>query len=266
MNSDLGCFDEIYENIPIGVTIMAAKLDQFETLRPFCYSLKGAAIRCEGDAMFFYWQYSKRNWLEKGIQHFCSFTEDHTSRGTKPFLLDQRGGSIDRDVVGLLCDPAECAQIRVLVIAVARRIQRGEDKWLAALKRGEPLICSAPPFCFGRATISILLRRFLTSETVEQGDISVPSVPSTRELHSSRAPMFRSPRTAPTGRPHDHATLLKIVRGADSTDGLEITSRPLGADFPAGLMVAMNSGGRNFLLYRWEDVALTGQPKLKVGR
>jgi 3-phytase len=78
--------------------------------------------------------------------------------------------------------------------------------------------------------------------------------------------MFRSPRTAPTGRPHDHATLLKIVRGADSTDGLEITSRPLGADFPAGLMVAMNSGGRNFLLYRWEDVALTGQPKLKVGR
>ncbi len=180
MNSDLGCFDEIYENIPIGVTIMAAKLDQFETLRPFCYSLKGAAIRCEGDAMFFYWQYSKRNWLEKGIQHFCSFTEDHTSRGTKPFLLDQRGGSIDRDVVGLLCDPAECAQIRVLVIAVARRIQRGEDKWLAALKRGEPLICSAPPFCFGRATISILLRRFLTSETVEQGDISVPS---TRELH-----------------------------------------------------------------------------------
>jgi hypothetical protein len=52
MNSDLGCFDEIYENIPIGVTIMAAKLDQFEILRPFCYSLKGAAIRCEGDAMF----------------------------------------------------------------------------------------------------------------------------------------------------------------------------------------------------------------------
>jgi 3-phytase len=58
------------------------------------------------------------------------------------------------------------------------------------------------------------------------------------------------------GRPHDHSKLLKIVRGgADSTDGLEVSSRPLGAQFPKGMMVAMNSGGRNFLLYRWEDIS-----------
>ena len=74
-------------------------------------------------------------------------------------------------------------------------------------------------------------------------------------------------REGEPGRPHDHNTLLKVVRGgADSTDGLEITSRPLGPKFPAGLMVAMNGSGRNFLVFRWEDVANAGVVKLLVGR
>ncbi len=65
-------------------------------------------------------------------------------------------------------------------------------------------------------------------------------------------------REGEPGRPHHHQALLKIVRGgADSTDGIEITSRPLGPAFPAGMMVVMNSSGRNFLLYRWEDIAAT---------
>lgn len=37
--------------------------------------------------------------------------------------------------------------------------------------------------------------------------------------------------------------------GADTTDGIEITSAPLGAKFPAGLFIAMNSGPKNFLIY-----------------
>lgn len=74
-------------------------------------------------------------------------------------------------------------------------------------------------------------------------------------------------REGEPGRPHDHGAPLKVVRGgADSTDGLEIASRPLGPAFPNGLMAAMNSGGKNFLVYRWEDVANTGEPKLAVGR
>jgi 3-phytase len=82
---------------------------------------------------------------------------------------------------------------------------------------------------------------------------------------NSRYLIYR--REGEPGAPHDHSKLLKIVRGgADSTDGLEITSRPLGPGFPAGLMVAMNSGARNFLLFRWEDVATAGQPKLSMGR
>ena len=74
-------------------------------------------------------------------------------------------------------------------------------------------------------------------------------------------------REGEPGRPHDHGQPLKIVRGgADSTDGLEITSRPAGAKFPMGLMVAMNSSARNFLVFRWEDVAASGMVKLNQGR
>jgi len=63
--------------------------------------------------------------------------------------------------------------------------------------------------------------------------------------------------------PHDHSQLLKCVRGgADSTDGIEVTATPLGARFPSGLLVAMNSGPRNFLLFRWEDVRDSGSPRL----
>ena len=67
------------------------------------------------------------------------------------------------------------------------------------------------------------------------------------------------------GGPHDHAPLIKCVRGgADATDGIEITPAALGTRFPKGLMVAMNSGPKNFLLYRWEDIANTGEPRLKM--
>lgn len=51
--------------------------------------------------------------------------------------------------------------------------------------------------------------------------------------------------------------LIKVVRGgADSTDGLEITARPLGPRFPRGAMAAMNSRGRNFLVFDWRSLGL----------
>ena len=80
---------------------------------------------------------------------------------------------------------------------------------------------------------------------------------------SSQYHVYR--REGAAGRPHDHSELLKVVAGgADSTDGLEITSAALGPRFPYGLMVAMNSKAHNFLVYRWEDVANSGAPKLKM--
>ena len=48
--------------------------------------------------------------------------------------------------------------------------------------------------------------------------------------------------------------LVTILRGgADSTDGLEVTSRAVGPNYPHGMMVAMNSKDRNFLIYKWPE-------------
>lgn len=79
---------------------------------------------------------------------------------------------------------------------------------------------------------------------------------------SSQYRIFR--REGAPGNPHDHSEVLKVVRGgADGTDGLEVTSAALGPNFPHGLLVVMNSGPRNFLVFRWEDVANAGATKLK---
>jgi 3-phytase len=56
--------------------------------------------------------------------------------------------------------------------------------------------------------------------------------------------------------PRDHALVKMLAGGADDTDGLDATSEPLGPAFPNGLVVAMNSGGRNFFFYRPEDLGL----------
>lgn len=79
---------------------------------------------------------------------------------------------------------------------------------------------------------------------------------------SSQYRIFR--REGAPGNPHDHSEVVKVVNGgADSTDGLEVTSRAAGPNFPCGLMVAMNSGPRNFLVYRWEDIAKAGSVQLR---
>ena len=70
-------------------------------------------------------------------------------------------------------------------------------------------------------------------------------------------------REGEPGQPHDHSKiLLSFTGGADGTDGLEVSSAPLGTDFPAGLLVAMNSTSRNFLLFSWRDIAAAARPPL----
>ncbi|MCS6861386.1 MAG: phytase, partial [Abditibacteriales bacterium] len=74
-------------------------------------------------------------------------------------------------------------------------------------------------------------------------------------------------REGRSGQPHHHTDLLKAVRGgADACDGIEVVSTPLGPQFPHGIVVAMNSRGRNFLLYGWEDFARTGAPPLRLAQ
>ena len=71
-------------------------------------------------------------------------------------------------------------------------------------------------------------------------------------------------REGEPGRPHDHSkVLLSFKGGADGTDGLDVTSAPLGPDFPDGALVAMNSANRNFLIFRWKDIAGSAAPPLQ---
>jgi 3-phytase len=66
-------------------------------------------------------------------------------------------------------------------------------------------------------------------------------------------------REGEPGNRHDHSRTLAVVRGgADETDGIEITSASLGTRFPRGLFVAMDSGPKDFLFYRADDVVGRG--------
>ena len=56
--------------------------------------------------------------------------------------------------------------------------------------------------------------------------------------------------------------LLSFKGGADSTDGLDVTSTAPGPTFPDGVVIAMNSARRKFLYYRWRDVAAAASPPL----
>lgn len=62
------------------------------------------------------------------------------------------------------------------------------------------------------------------------------------------------PRQGEPGRPHLHQAKWAVNGGADSTDGIEICDQPLGPRFPNGLLVAMNSEPRNFLVFDWRSV------------
>jgi len=86
--------------------------------------------------------------------------------------------------------------------------------------------------------------------------VSVDQLPGESVFHVYK-------REGEPGRPHDHSqVLLSFTGGADGTDGLDVTASPLGAAFPDGLVVAMNSRAHNFLLFRWHDVAAAARPPL----
>lgn len=60
-------------------------------------------------------------------------------------------------------------------------------------------------------------------------------------------------REGAPGAPHQHELLAIIPTRASETDGLEVTSRPVGDAFPQGLLVMMSNRGA-FHYYDWRDV------------
>lgn len=88
--------------------------------------------------------------------------------------------------------------------------------------------------------------------------VSVDQLPGESVFHVYR-------REGEPGKPHDHSTVLaSFTGGADGTDGLDASSAALGPEFPDGILVAMNSASRNFLLFRWRDIVATS-PALAAG-
>ncbi len=86
--------------------------------------------------------------------------------------------------------------------------------------------------------------------------VSVDQVPGESIFHIYR-------REGEPGHPHDHSNEVMAFTGhADATDGVDVTSAALGPEFPDGLVVAMNSSGRNFRFYRWQDIAVGARPAL----
>lgn len=61
-------------------------------------------------------------------------------------------------------------------------------------------------------------------------------------------------RTGTAGNPNQHPLVKTIKYSANQTDGIDVVSVPLNADFKHGLLVAM-SDDKTFHFYRWEDIA-----------
>jgi 3-phytase len=85
----------------------------------------------------------------------------------------------------------------------------------------------------------------------ETGDRTGFVVSSDQIPGGTRVRLYR--REGAPGRPHDHSEVRSVLTASDSTDGLDVTGKPL-PGFPRGLLVMMNSSSRNFLIYDWQQV------------
>jgi 3-phytase len=61
-------------------------------------------------------------------------------------------------------------------------------------------------------------------------------------------------RQGPPGRPFEHPFVAALTTGTDSTDGLDLTTAGVSDRLAGGLLVMMNSAGRNFQIYDLRDV------------
>jgi 3-phytase len=71
------------------------------------------------------------------------------------------------------------------------------------------------------------------------------------DQQGQRLQVFR--REGEPGNPHRHPAIAIIPVSALETDGLEVTSTPLGSAYPKGLLVMMSTD-RTFHYFRWEEI------------
>lgn len=98
---------------------------------------------------------------------------------------------------------------------------------------------------------------FINTTNLWQGDSEGLAVYSTSDTHGYLVitdQVVNGSRFHLYERHGSNAYLKTIATRADQTDGIEVTSASLGANFPRGLLVTMNEHGRNFLLFDWRDI------------
>jgi 3-phytase len=73
---------------------------------------------------------------------------------------------------------------------------------------------------------------------------------------NKRVKVYR--REGDAGNPHSHTLVTTIYTpNIGGTDGLDVTNRPAGPNFPFGFLAKHNSSAKNFGLIAWEDIAKT---------
>lgn len=61
-------------------------------------------------------------------------------------------------------------------------------------------------------------------------------------------------REGAPGNPHEHRPIAVLKGKVDDTDGIEVSSKSFGRTFPRGMLIAMNSGPKNFAIWDWRGI------------
>jgi hypothetical protein len=149
MSPDEKEFQQLYRSLPSGLIVAACTPKSFDAspalydtniLESFCRSLKDAAIRCRSDAMNFYWGYSRKNWLTKGIQHFRSFVEKHRANGIRVFLLNPDINEIDIQIACMIEETCLANNVTAVVLTVASDPAKDVEAKRLAVSKSEGII------------------------------------------------------------------------------------------------------------------------------
>lgn len=96
MSPDDKEFEQIYESLPSGLVVVTCAPKSLIALRSFCFSLKGASIRCGSNAIYFNGGYSVSEWETVGIQRLKDLIQEHSTRGIRMFLVSRFWGLFSR--------------------------------------------------------------------------------------------------------------------------------------------------------------------------
>lgn len=145
-------FEEIYQSLTPGLVIAACSAESgysAETLRSFCFSLKGGAIRCGSDVMLYSVGGGPIDWGDVGVQ-----IQEHGARGIRVFVInrfddpslagimsrtkqdllwDRLDGSIHPDIAGHLQQGALGSKCTIMVTTIAGTDDQIRDRRIARM-------------------------------------------------------------------------------------------------------------------------------------